>query len=170
MNSRYLFIVLILLLSITVTGCWKQHDNVTINYDGSVTFQSDVVITDNSFSLHDTEQLTSEFVKELNIAGWEVEKKWISKSKPFALKFLGKGDIRQIKSAGDFYRIEKINNKTYSINFIPAVSQGGKSSRSMSFTCGFLGLGWGVSIIDVNGNSVREIKNVIGNESYKIVF
>ncbi|MBC3809684.1 hypothetical protein H8K52_20315 [Undibacterium seohonense] len=150
-----------------LTGCWKQSDVVTIKSDGSTEFETDIVITEKGFTTKDVEELTSEFVKGLKSAGWQVEKKWVSKSVPFKLSFSGRGNIRQVKSASDFYKIQKINEDTYSIRFVPAEAKGGKSSRSMQFKRGFFG---GAKIIDERGNEVKAIDNVLGNQTYKIVF
>jgi hypothetical protein len=156
----------IVLCAFILTGCWEQSDVVTIKSDGSTTFESEVLITGKNFSEKDIEGLTSEFMKELKSAGWQVEKKWVSTSKPFKLSFSGKGNIRQIKDAPDFYKIEKINDSTYSIRFISAESKGGKSSRSIRFERGFFG---GAKVVDEAGNEVKKIDSVQGNQLYKIV-
>ena len=150
-----------------MTGCWKQSDVVTIKSDGSATFETDIIIVEKGFSANDIEELSSEFMKGLKSAGWQVEKKWISKSEPFKLSFSGRGNIHQIKSAPDFYKIQKINETTYNIRFNPAEAKGGKSSRSIKFERGFFG---GAKVVDERGNEVKAIDNVVGNKTYQIVF
>ena len=150
-----------------LSGCWKQSDVVTIKSDGSTEFETDIVITEKGFTAKDVEELTSGFVKELESAGWQVKKKWVSKSEPFKLSFSGQGNIRQVKSASDFYKIQKINEDTFSIRFVAAEAKGVKSSRSMRFERGFFG---GAKIVDERGNEVKAIDNVLGSQTYKIVF
>lgn len=166
MNFGYKNIALLTALVTLLTGCWKQHDVISIKSDGSTTFRSDIVITEKGFSINDIEELTSEFMKELESAGWKVEKKWISKTEPFKLSFSGQGNIRQIENAVNFYEIQQVNESTFSIRFVPAEMQGGKSSRSIEFVRGFLG---GAKIVDGSGNEVKEIENVLESNTYKIV-
>jgi hypothetical protein len=92
----------------------------------------------------------------------------VSKSEPYKLTFSGQGNIRQVKSASDFYEIRKLNDNTYSIRFIPAEAKGGKSSRGIEFRRGFFG--GGPHILDERGSDVKEIENVVGDHTYKIVF
>jgi len=54
----------------------------------------------------------------------------ISKSEPYQLKFSGKGNLRSVGAASDFYEIRKTNDRVVTVRFVPAESQGGKSSRS----------------------------------------
>ena len=155
-------------LVILLSGCWKQHDVVSIKSDGSTTFKTDVVITEKGFSVKDIEELTSEFMKGLESAGWQVEKKWISKSEPYKLSFSGQGNILHVKNNSDFYRIQKLNEGIYSIRFIPAESKGGKSSRSIEFERGFFS--GSTKILDEGGDEVKKIENVLGSKIYKIIF
>ncbi len=167
MNWNYKLLALAMFFAIILTGCWKQSDIVTIKSDGSTIFETDIIITEKGFSVADIDGMTSDFMKELQSAGWQVEKKWVSKSEPFRLSFSRKGNIRQVKSAPDFYKIQKINENTYSIRFLPAEAQGGRSSRSMKFKRGFFG---GAKVVDERGNEVNVIDNVLGSQTYKIVF
>lgn len=168
MNNHIKSVIAALSFVAILTGCWKQQDVVSIKSDGITTFQTEVVITEKGFSVRDIDELTSAFMKGLISAGWQVERKWVSKSEPFKLTFSGHGNIRQVKSATDFYRIEKLNGSTYNINFRPAVAKGGKSSRSIKFERGFFG--GGAKILDARGNEVNIIQNVLGGETYKIIF
>jgi len=162
------FASVVALATILLAGCWEQTDVISIKSDGSTTFKTDVVITEKGFSVKDIEELTSGFMKDLKSAGWQVEKKWVSRSEPFRLSFSGKGNIRKVKSASAFYRIQKINESTYSIVFIPAKTQGGRSSRTIKFEREFFG--GGAKILDERGNEVKEIENVSESQTYKVVF
>ena len=167
MRLNFKIQTLIVLLAVVLAGCWTQSDVITIKSDGATTFKSDVVITEKGFSVKDIEKLTSDFMGELISAGWQVEKKWISKTEPFKLSFSGRGNIHQVKSAPDFYKIQKINENTYSIRFVPAETKGGKSSRNIKFEHGFFG---SAKVVDERGKEVKTIENVQGSQIYKIIF
>ena len=168
MSNHRKSLIAVLSLAMILAACWKQHDVISIKADGQTTFTTDVIITEKGFSVADIEELSSEFTKELVAAGWHIDKRWVSKSEPYKLTFSGQGNIRQVKSASDFYEIRKLNDNTYSIRFIPAEAKGGKSSRSIEFRRSFLG--GGPHILDERGNDVKAIDNVVGDQTYKIVF
>ena len=168
MRSIYKSMISAIIFAAFLAGCWKQSDVVSIKSDGSTTFNTDVVITEKGFSLKDIEELTSEYLKMFRSAGWQIEKKWVSKSEPFKLSFSGNGNIRQVKNVADFYKITKIDESTYSIRFIPAESKGGKSSRSIKFERGLFSSS--AKIVDERGKEVGAIDNVLGSQVYKIDF
>ena len=144
-------LVVIILIMFTVQGCWKQHDVISIKKDGSTTFETEVTITEKGMSFKDIDQLSSEFMSELRKAGWNIERKWLAKSEPYQLKFTGQGNLRSVGSAADFYKIRRNNDNSLDIQFIPATSQGGKSSRSIKFNKAFIG---GAKVIDNRGNEI----------------
>ena len=165
-NSLVVFI-LGLIAILCSQGCWKQKDVVSIKKDGTTTFQTDVVITEKGFPFKDIDQLTSEFMALLQKAGWRIEKKWVSKTQPYQLRFSGQGNLHSVGKATDFYQINKVNNNVLTIRFIPAESKGGKSSRSIKFDKPFFG---GAQVLDERGNEVKEIENVMSNQVYKVLF
>jgi hypothetical protein len=167
-RTHWLSVTAVICCATILAGCWKEHDVITIKGDGQTTFTSDVVVSDKSFTVADIDSVSSEFIKELQDAGWRVQRHWVSKTLPYKLTFSGDGNIRQVKSASDFYQIKKLNDKTYSIRFIPAESERGKSSRSIEFKHGFFG--GGPRILDQRGSEVQQIANVSADQTYRIAF
>ena len=159
-------LIFLLILSVLMSGCWSQQDVITIKSNGIIKFESEVTITEKDFSQKDVDELTSEFMKELLQAGWQVNKKWISKSAPFKLSFSGKGNLHKIQSAKDFYRIKKIDEKTFEIRFLAAETDGGKSSRNIVFKQKIFG---GAKVVDSEGKVVKKIQDVSGEKIYKIL-
>jgi hypothetical protein len=160
--------IAVLSVLIFVTGCWKQQDFISIKPDGMTAFRSEVTIMEMGFSVRDIDQLSQEFMKQLVKAGWKVEKKWVSKSEPYKLTFFGEGNIRTVKSAPDFYVIQKMNDKTFAIRFVPVEYEKGKSSRSIRFERGFFDSR--PRILDERGSEVKNIDNALRSTMYKIVF
>lgn len=167
MRNSFVVFILGLIAILCLQGCWKQKDVVSIKKDGTTTFQTDVVITEKEFSFKDIDQLTSEFMASLQKVGWKIEKKWVSKSQPYQLRFLGQGNLRLVGNATDFYEIRRINNNVLTMRFFPAESKGGKSTRSIKFDKPFFG---GAQVVDERGNEVKEIENVMSNRVYKVLF
>lgn len=168
MRTHWRGVCVVICCVTAVVGCWKEHDVIAIKSDGQTTFTSDVVVSDKEFSVADIDSVSAQFIEELQAAGWRVQKRWVSKSLPYKLTFSGEGNIRQVKSAVDFYAIRKLNDKTYSIRFIPAESERGKSSRSIEFKHGFFG--GGARILDQRGKEVQQIANVSSDQTYRIAF
>jgi hypothetical protein len=154
------------LFTVLISGCWSQQDVITIKSNGIIEFKSEVTITEKDFSTKDVDELTSEFMEALQSAGWQVNKKWISKSAPFKLSFSGKGNLHKIESASDFYRVKKIDEKTFEIQFSAAETDGGKSSRSIVFKQKLFG---GAKVVDSKGKIVKKIQNVFDDKTYKII-
>lgn len=150
-----------------LTGCWTQNDVITISSNGDVTFESDVVITEKGFTFNDIEELSSEFMKDLVAAGWEVRKKWLSRKEPFKLLFSGSGNLKKVGSAGDFYELDRNYENKFRIRFIPAESKGGKSSRSIVFQTSMLRSD--ATVLGPNGKPVSEIKHVFDSKWYTII-
>ena len=156
--GKFLFCFLI---GVVLTGCWQQEDTIRIKSDGTTTFESLVTMTDDSMSLKDAEGLTSDFMKSLQNAGWKVEKKLLSEKKPIKYKFSGQGNIRQVKNVNDSYRIEKVDEKNFTITFSsPSSKKGrgkGEGGRSIRFDQPFFG---GARILDAQGKKVDSIPEV----------
>ncbi|MCK4790021.1 MAG: hypothetical protein KAV87_40160 [Desulfobacteraceae bacterium] len=150
-----------------LTGCWQQHDVITISSNGDVTFESEVAITEKDFSFNDIEELSGEYMKELVDAGWKVKKKWLSRKEPFKLLFTGAGNLKKVGSAGDFYKLNRTDENKLQIRFIPAESEGGKSSRSIVFQTSMLRND--ATVLDPDGNPISEIRNVLGSKWYTII-
>ena len=168
MNSISRTLAFMIVLAAFQVGCWKQGDTITINLDGTTTFKSNIEITENGLSVSDIDELTSAFMEELRTAGWQLERKWVSQSEPFKLSFSGRGNIHKISSDPDFYTIQKIDEKTYRICFIPAEAEGRRSSRSIKFAHGLES--GSAKVVDEQGKEVKEIANVLENRTYTIVF
>lgn len=154
--------LLSIVLGIVVTGCWKQHDTLTISKDGTIRFVTKTEITDKSLGFKDVDQLSNEFVQGLEKRGWEVEKSWIKKEYPFEMKFTGKGNVKEVGEYSDFYRIVKVSDSEFKIRFIPAESRKGKSSRSVVLSSASLPL------YSAEGSKVTAIDNVSGSTEYVI--
>ena len=168
MRTHWKSVIAVICCATILAGCWKEHDVISIKSDGQTTFTSDIEVSDKNFSVADVDSTSAEMLKELQAAGWRVQRRWVSKSLPYKLTFTGEGNIRQVKSASDLYEIKKLNDKTYSIRFIPAESEGGKSSRSIEFKHGFFG--GGPRILDQRGSEVHQIANATKDQTYRIVF
>ena len=79
----------------------------------------------------------------------------------------GEGNIKTAKPCQDFYKIMKIDDKSYRVFFIPSTSKDGKSPRSITFNTSLVS---GAKVFDAKGQQVKEIPNVIGNVPYLISF
>lgn len=157
----------LILTTALLLGCWKQHDEIYISGDGSTTFLTTVTITELGFGIKDVDGLTNEYMTYLRRAGWKVDKDWVSKAKPFKLTFKGSGNLKTVKSASDFYRIQKVDDNSVRMWFLPAESKGGKSSRSISFNTELIG---GAKVFDSLGQRIASIENANGKVPYLVVF
>lgn len=166
MNYKTIQHLALIVATAALTGCWTQHDTVSIRGDGSTEFTSEVTITEKDFSLKDVDEISAEFMKELKNAGWKIDRKIHTSKPPYCLTFTGSGNIKTVKTASDFYVLTKLNDKEYSIRFVPAETKGGKSSRSMAFNKAVLASD--AKITDSEGKPLTRIENVHGNNVYKI--
>ena len=164
-NRLKLLVFLILLVAICIS-CWKQKDTITIENDGTVNFESEVIVEEKDFSMKDVDEISDEFMQDMVNAGWKITKKWVSKELPYKLLFTGTGNLKKVSKKTDFYVFEKVNGQTYKIKFIPAESEKGKSSRSIVFKKNLLG--GNAEIYDEQGNTVTEIQNVFEHKEYTI--
>ncbi len=167
MRKGKLLIRLLILSTLILSGCFKEHDTISIKSSGDTTFKSDIEITDKKMGIKDAEKVSNEFLKELSKAGWKVSKQWVSKNKPYKLIFSGSGNLKNVKNANDFYHLKRVSDKKIRIQFIPANSKNGKSSRSIKFNKSFFGDN--VEILDSKGKHVSEIKNVLDRNWYTVI-
>ncbi len=156
-NNGFLILVLLILSS-----CWKQSDKITILKDGTMKFVSEIELTDESLTKDDVEELSDVFVALLVEAGWQVEKEWINEKYPYNMRFIGEGNLREVGAETDFYSLNRLTENIYEIRFIPAESDGGKSTRSLELTVDSIPLRQA-------STEVRKIDNVLGTEVYTIV-
>jgi len=161
--KRFVFLLLIVLICVS---CWKQKDILTIKNDGTVKFESEIIIEDKDFSIEDVEDITNEFMEDLINSGWKIEKKWLSKKLPYKLIFSGTGNIKKVGDETDFYVLKKIDEDIYEIMFIPSETEQGKSSRSIVFKKELLG--GNAEIYDEEGKQVTEIQDVFEDKVYTI--
>ncbi len=167
MKKEKMLIKLLILSTLILSGCFKEHDTISIKSNGAVTFKSDIEITAKKMGIKDAEKVSNEFLKELNEAGWKVSKQWISKNKPYKLLFSGSGNLKNVKNADDFYHLKRVSDKKIKIQFIPANSKNGKSSRSITFDKSLFGNN--TEILDSQGKPVSEIKNVLDKNWYTVI-
>ena len=160
-------IKLLILSSVILSGCFREHDTISIKNSGDVTFKSEIEITEQKMSAKDVEKASNEFTKELKEAGWKVAKQWISKKKPYKLVYNGIGNLKTVKDSTYFYRLKRVNDKKIKIQFITASSKGGKSSRSITFDTSLFGNN--AKILDSKGKEVSEIKNVLDKNWYTVI-
>lgn len=148
-----------------LSGCWKQHDVISIKSDGATTFETEVIITEESLSEKNVKEIALEFTSQLKSAGWKLDEEWISKKKPYKIQYTGKANIFDIKNAPDFYKIKNIDDKSFEIQFIASKTKSGKSSRRVEFKSGFFG---GAKVIDDQEKQVKEISDVKSSKKYII--
>jgi len=109
--------VCLILLPICLGGCWDETDHVTIKRNGDIDFKSTFVITETSMPKADVDKISDDFVNDFRKAGFKIEKKWLSESKPFKLEFSGSANIKTVRNmqATDFYTVKSVGNSTYSL-------------------------------------------------------
>lgn len=154
-------------LAASLLGCWKQHDEIGISGDGATAFVSEVTITEVDLDYKTVEEISNDYMNLLRRAGWQVEKTWATKTKPFKLSFKGSGNLKIVKNVPDFYVVKKIDEKSLRMWFIPAEARGGKSSRSITFNTALLG---GAKVFDSHGQRVSTIEYVNSRTPYLVVF
>ena len=90
-----------------ICGCWEQFDYITITNRGQVKFISKIVIKDDAeeFGFADIDEFSSGFLIDLKKAGWTVEKKWISKQRPYKVEFNGSGNLDKVATETAFYKM-----------------------------------------------------------------
>ena len=157
---------LLLPLLVVLAGCYEEQDVVTISSDGLVHFESTVTVkdTDKKMSPEAMQQTAERVVSDLQRAKWNVEMAWISKERPYRMTFSGEGKLADIESATSFYRLKRVDDKTYTISFLMPGNEGEKSIRSIVFksTRGQ------AEVIDRKGNPVLKIASVSESDLYGI--
>ena len=153
-----------------ICGCWEQFDYITVTNSGQVNFISKIIIRDEAeeFSSADIDEFSSGFLIDLKKAGWTVDKKWISKQRPYKMEFNGSGNLDQVATETAFYKITRVSGIEYRIRFIPAESEGQKSSRTVTFNK--LNMKNSAYFYDSNGVPVETISNVQTDKQYVIAF
>ncbi len=131
-------------------------------------FTSIIDINDKAkeFGFGDIEEFSSGFLGDLKKAGWSVERKWISKKRPYKLEFNGSGNLDKVATNTDFYKMTKVSDSEYRIRFIPAESEGKKSSRTVTFKK--RNLMNSAYFYDSNGKPVETISDVQSDKQYVI--
>jgi len=167
--SGKLAFILIFIIFI-ICGCWEQFDYITVTNSGQVKFISKIVIKDEAkeFGSADIDEFSSGFLRDFKKAGWTVEKKWISKQRPYKIEFNGSGNIDKVATETAFYKITKVSELEYRIRFIPAESEGQKSSRTVTFSR--INLKNSAYFFNSNGEPVETISNVQTDKQYVIAF
>jgi outer membrane protein assembly factor BamD (BamD/ComL family) len=153
-----------------ICGCWEQFDYITVTNSGQVKFISKIVIKDDAeeFGFADIDEFSSGFLIDLKKAGWTVEKKWISKQRPYKVEFNGSGNLDKVATETAFYKMTKVSDSEYRIRFIPAESEGQKSSRTVTFKK--INLKTSAYFYNSNGEPVETISNVQTDKQYVIAF
>lgn len=167
--SGKLAYILIFIIFITC-GCWEQFDYISATDSGQIKFISKIVIKDQAqeFGSADIDEFSSGLLSDLKKAGWIVEKKWISKQRPYKIEFNGSGNIDKVATKTAFYKITKVSDLEYRIRFIPAESEGQKSSRTVTFKK--KNLKNSAYFFNLNGEPVETISNVQTDKQYVIAF
>lgn len=166
MHHSHLRLFTLLLSTATLTGCWTEHDAVTIRSDGTVSFRSTVAITDSRFSLDGIEQVSGAVMDDLRVAGWQLKRTWLSRSKPFELVFTGSARIDELADVEDFYSTRKINEDAYAVTIAPIRIDGEPVPRTIRFDADRTG---GVSIIDASGSPVTGTQKVVEKTTYRVL-
>jgi hypothetical protein len=166
MQTRTFGLAVLAVMSMLMAGCWEQNDDVTIRENGDVTFRSIVTITDEKMKMEDVREASRGFLDPLGKAGWALEQRWLSERFPYRMEVTGAANITDIADASDFYRLRKLDEKTYEVRFTGSELPWEK--RQMTFSCGLLESC--AKVIDRNGNEIRKIEQVTEDEVYRIVF
>lgn len=159
---------LVAVVSILFTGCWSQSDTVSIRADGSVQFTSQVVVEDKAkeFAPGDIEDFIGGQVKELVKAGWTVERKVLSRERPYRQTVTGSGNLKSLRSVFANYALTKVSDKEFKIRFDVPPRKGNDGKRSIIFSQGIGQQGAVVS--DRSGTAVTKIEVVNFDAVYTI--
>jgi hypothetical protein len=161
-------VFLAVLVAALLGGCWTQTDSVSIGRDGMLEFVSTVVIDDQAQQLKipDVEKFSQEFMDGLTQAGWTVTRAWVSQTRPYGLKFTGRGSLKTVRATSAFYELTKVSDTEFRIRFLPAERQGLKSTRTVAFTPPAQGAA--ATVLDGDGKPVTRIDRVDSTKSYSI--
>ncbi len=155
-----------LLLLVLLSGCYEEKDVITISKDGLMHFESTVTIKDSEkkLSQESVQQTAAQVVSKLQQAKWNIEMAWLSKQRPYQLTFSGEGNLADVDKVTDFYRLYKVDDKTYTISFLTAGNDAEKSARSIVFKSP---PGQG-EVIDRKGQPVFKIASASQSDLYGI--
>lgn len=92
------------------------------------------------------------------MAGRQAEKIWNSRDKPFKFEVAGNGNIREVETKNDFYKLVKITDDKYQVIFKPIDKEDGKSLRHVQFSSKLLKRE--ARILDDNNEEISKIDNV----------
>jgi hypothetical protein len=165
---RSLTVILVALPAVLLGGCWTQTDSVSIGRDGVMEFVSSIVVDDQPQQLKvaDIEKASQEYMDGLIQAGWTVTRAWVSQTRPYTLRFTGRGNLKSVRGASAFYELSKVSDTELRIRFLPGERQGLKSVRSIAFTPPAQGAG--ATVVDAAGKPVSRIDRVDGSKAYTI--
>ena len=177
-NIRLKTMSSLIIIALMLTGCWKQNDTISIQTDGTVSFQTDVEIPSNATDPMEVKDRVAHFLTLLEENGWKIDMHWISEpntkdliSKPstsYRLTIKGQGNIRTIKSTPNQYYIKQFSANTYSIYFLASDS---KSMEKISRTIKLVSDG--VKIIDEKNNVLNMTSggiSIVPEKTYQVVF
>ena len=125
-----------LLIALGLSGCFTQSDEVSIRGDGTVEFTTSLLYRQ-PMSYEDVDNVTNQFLNQLRAAGWNMEKTWISKTKPYQVELSGKANIRKVKNQIEggkhFYKLENLDGDTYQLIISKAGDQPEQFPRTILF-------------------------------------
>lgn len=163
MNIKQFLLCSLMLLSLC--GCYEQKDIIFIQPDGSISFETEVIITEKDATKKEVEKFANKVIKQLELEGWQIKANWVSKSIPYQLKFIGHGNIKEISglsNTSSYFNFEKIKPNLFRINFKQIGSDG--SFRRIRFKSS---LG-GAKVVDELGERANEFQSVLENRTYTI--
>lgn len=166
MSIRNRFAVAAAILTVALSGCWSQNDEVTFRKNGDIMFKSDVTITDREIPLADARSSSMEYLAYLSDGGWDIRYKWTSEKQPYRMTVMGDGNIRNIVKETDFYVIRQVREGIYEVRFPVPDTPG--SERNMVFSCGLMEDC--AQVVDRNGEVVKSIDRVDPGSVYWIRF
>ena len=159
--------ILLLPIVLLLGGCFVEEDTITINKDGLLRFDSVVTVedADQRYKFEDIDRATTQSVGELQGAKWKVERTWVSKERPYKLKFTGSGKLGEVAPTTKFYKLERKSDKRIGIVFLAPGTEKEPSKRSIVFTPQD---GTEIRGLSGNGKPVSKIDKVTELESYVI--
>ena len=89
---------------VLLSSCFDHYDQVSIDSNGMISLTSTIKITDEEADKSKVKEEIELMVKDLKKAGWDVSYKWVNKSKPYKIEFLGTNTIDHL------YQYQQENN------------------------------------------------------------
>jgi hypothetical protein len=169
-NLQVLFkFVSLLIIICCLAGCWVEHDIVTISADGNIYFESSITVPDdnNAFDFNKLDDVSGKMIRELSDNGWSVSRTWIDKEKPYKFLVKGSGSLGGVGLRTKFYKINKINDNEYEVNFFGGHNTGvGEIRHSLEFKTGVIKNY--AEIYNSAGNRITRIEFAEDSETYVI--